>query len=535
MIPGYDWRVTRARSAFYIALLIGGVSAGINVRYSWFVPIFTDTAGYVGSGARWFESDLYTPDQFQFLPQFRNFERLGSPLGFRPGAIKGTTVVEYPLGTGVFFAAGRAFGEFGGHVVGPLFAAILAWCAYGLAARLSDYRAGIIAAVLISASPITVRHSLSVNSDVPAAALWTLAWLSSLSPRTAAAAAAGAAVAGAVMIRPVTAPLAVVIGVLVLVGVESPRLSPARWRWSGAVTFGAIALLGPILVLWSNQAQYGNPLDFGYLGASEFFRWANVSANLRSYPASLVKTHSIFAFLGFAAVPIALWREWKGREDATPIVIALSALALIVVNYAIYLPYLNYELWTYLRFVLVGLTALFILSSALTVWAADWLASRSRLLIPVALIPVAVVAWTGTPMIRDALREWKRAESVLMMGHYLREVSPRDAVFLCYVHCGSVAYYTGKPIVRLDLIQPDLDTTIARLQRQRFQPALILDEAIETAERLQLVFGASEYARLDWTPRAAFKGIGRIWYFDVSDRPRHQAGAYYPVDVLPQP
>ena len=42
-----------------------------------------------------------------------------------------------------------------------------------------------------------------------------------------------------------------------------------------------------------------------------------------------------------------------------------AALGIVVVNYSLYLPFLTYEGWGWLRFMLPALTALFILFAAL--------------------------------------------------------------------------------------------------------------------------------------------------------------------------
>jgi hypothetical protein len=264
------------------------------------------------------------------------------------------------------------------------------------------------------------------------------------------------------MIRPTTAPLAVLVGVLVLVGGGSAAASWRHLEWRRAAVFGAFAALGPLLVLWSNTMLFGGPLEAGYKGAAGFFRWEHVWPNLVRYPSWLIDVHSVVAMAGFAAVPLALWRRSaEGRHAAA---VALSATAFVVLNLAIIVPYLNFEQWTYLRFVLPAMVALFVLLAALAVWTAEWLAGRSRLLAPFALIPAVVVAWQGAPEARRALNEWRSVRSVLLMGPYLREMLPPDAVVMAYLHSGSVAYYGRRPIVRLDIVQPDLDVVIARLQ-----------------------------------------------------------------------
>lgn len=519
---------------FYLALLVAGLACAVNLRYSGFVALFTDPSGYVSAAERWRTGEVQKPVHFQFQPQFPNPSTMGSPLAYRPGAIAGTDVVEYPMGLPVFLAAAMALlGETGAYVFGPLMAGVLALAGYGVAARLAGPWAGGLAAALVSVSPVTIRHSVYVSSDVPCVAFWTLAWLMSLTPRLGSVVAAGAAVTAAVMIRPNTAPLVLVIGLLVLVGGTAPRLSWRRWQWRHAVIFGVTSAIGPALVLWSNTAFYGGPFEAGYKGAAEFFTWAHVVPNLERYPSWLLQVHSPLALFGLVLLPVVLWRARRSPVDTQAAVIAVSAAALVVVNLLLIVPYLVFEQWTYLRFVLPGMVALFVLLAALVVSSARaaWQGRWTRWLSPLALVPALAVGWYGVPEVRAALREHQASHSVLLMGAYLRTALPRNAVLLSFMHSGSAAYYSGRPIVRLDIIQPDLDGVIDRLRTQGFQPLLLLDEVIESPH-VGRIFPTTVYKDLDWQPRATFAAFGRIWLLDPADRGRFLAGATYPHDVL---
>jgi hypothetical protein len=520
-------------ASFYVALLVAALACAIEIRDNGFVAVHTDPSGYVSAGARWLSGEIQQPVPFQFQPAFPHPDTMGSPLGYRPGAIKGTDVGEYPLGLPVFLAACMAAGgELAAYVFGPIMAGVLALATYGVGAAMGVPWGGVIGAILISASPVTVRHSVYVSSDVPATAFWVLAWLMSLRGRTGAAAAAGAAVAAAIMIRPNTVLLATVIAALALAGGADPAASWRRPRWSQALVFALFAAVGPALVLWSNTLLYGGPLEAGYKGAAEFWRWAHVGPNLERYPAWLFQVHSKAALLGLAALPLAFVERIAG-DRRQRVVVAVSAVALVLVSLATILPYLNFEQWTYLRFVLPAMAALFVLLGALIVWLARLLAGSrwTPWLTPLLLGPAALVGWTGVPELRAALREHLATQSVLVMGGYLRTALPPNAVLMTYAHSGSAAYYGGRPIVRMDIIIPHLDDVIARLQAQGFHPYILIDEVSE-APYMQRTFPQSAYQHLDWAPRATFAAFGRIWLLDPADRDPHRAGQRYPHDVL---
>lgn len=519
---------------FYLALLVAALACAVNVRYSGFVAIYTDPSGYVSAGARWLSGDLQRPVPIQFQPQFPNHLEVGSPLGYRPAHTPGTDVVEYPLGLPVFLAACMAMGgEIAAYLFGPFMAGVLALTTYGVGAAAAGPWAGLLAAVLISVSPVTVRHSLFVSSDVACAAFWTIAWLMSFRARPGAAAAAGAGVTAAVMIRPNTAPLAVVIAALVLIGGSDAGAAWRRPRWGNAVIFGALAAIGPALVLWSNAVFFGSPLDAGYKGSAEFFRWAHVRPNLDRYPAWLLQVHSWGAFVGLAA-PVLAFVAPSARACRGARVVALSALAFVLANLALIVPYLVFEQWSYLRFVLPGMVALFVLLAAAIAWTARTLWERGRwtlVLLPILLLPAGLAAWRGLPETQAALRDHLAARSVLVMGPYLRTALPRNVVLMAYTHSGSAAYYSNRPIVRLDMIGPDLDGVIALLRRQGLHPLLVIDEVIESPH-LQRFFPNSAYWDLDWAPRASFAAFGHIWLMDPADRDPHRKGVRYPTDTL---
>ncbi len=518
---------------FYLALLVAGLAFAVNVRYSGYVAIYTDPSGYVSAGARWLSGELQHPVAIQFQPQFPRHLEVGSPLGYRPGAVPGTDVVEYPLGLPVFLAACMAVGgELAAYAFGPFMAGVLALATYGVAAAAAGPWAGVIAAILISASPVTVRHSLFVSSDVACAAFWMVAWLMSLRGRAGAAAAAGTAVTAAAMIRPNTAPLAVVVFALVVLGGARHDASWRRPMWRDALVFGALASIGPLLVLWSNALFFGSPLDAGYKGAADFFQWAHVAPNLQRYPAWLFEVHSKAAVAGLLALPVVFVLPWT-RAHRAAVVVTLSSVALAMLSLAIIVPYLIFEQWSYLRFVLVGMTALFILLGMVLAWAGQvlWARGWMRALVPLLIAPAALVVWTGVPETRAALRDHVAARSVLVMGPYLRVALPANAVLMAYTHSGSAAYYGNRPLIRLDMIGPDLDGVITLLQRQGFRPLLLIDEVIESPH-LQRFFPQSAYWDLDWAPRAAFAAFGHIWLMDPADRDPHRSGVRYPTDTL---
>ena len=333
--------------------------------------------------------------------------------------------------------------------------------------------------------------------------------------------ATGAAVSGAILIRPNLAPLAIIPGVLVLLSPNAKDVAPKRWHWIGAGLFVLTASVGPGVVAWSQAVMYGGPLVPGYVEWEGFFRRAHIWPNARLYPQLLWRLHTPLVFLGLLGALLI----YRTRP------VAISAVA-FVLNVAVMLPYLSLDNWPFLRFFLPALAALFILFAATVARAGGWLQSRSRFLTPLALVPVAIVIWSAAPQIGYALNDWRAQSRIRLMGHYLREVLPPNAAVLSFVHSGAVRYYTGRQIVRLDLLEPaSLDGVVDDLRRRGYRPVFVLDEVLE-GNAFRTLFAQSRYGRLHWPPRATFLAVSRIWYLDAADRDLFEQGSRWPVDML---
>ena len=121
------------------------------------------------------------------------------------------------------------------------------------------------------------------------------------------------------------------------------------------------------------------------------------------------------------------------------------------------------------------------------------------------------------------------------MGRYLREALPADAVVLTYLHSGAVAVYTGRPIVRLDLVPPEsLDKVVDDLRRHAYHPVFVLDRAFD-GPYFRERFGPWKYVRLDWPARAEFCSTTVVTYHDPGDRDAFFSGDRYPIDLLKWP
>lgn len=525
--------MTRTRAAGLLALLVAALVTAVTIRFNTFAPWGTDAAAYVESAHRWVAGRLLEPSPVALWAPWTVEATITTPLGFRPGLPTGTDVTEYPPGLPLLMAAALWLaGEAGPFVVAPIGAGLLVLCAYGLARQLAGPWWGLLAAVLVAISPATVGMAVQPMSDVPVTALWTLAWLMSLRPGMGASAAAGAAAAGAILIRPNTAPLAAVVIVLVLLSRPGGIRAGAAWR--AATVAGLMLALGPGLVMWAQTVLYGGPFTSSYRGGWDWmFALAHVPKNLVLIPRFLTMLHSPLLFAG-VATPLLMARQARG-DDAVPQarLVAWSALSLALVNVLIYLPYWPYEDPAFVRFQLLPITALFVLLAGLSRHLWRFICRHFTVgLAGLALVPVVIVGAYPGALLRYPLTIRDGQQRVPLMGRYLREVLPDNAVIITHLQGGAMAHYTNAPIIRLDLIAASaLDPIVADLITHGYAPVLLLGDGDEGAT-LAARFPDSRYRRLEWPPRARAFDVTGLSYYRVADQVLHARSQRWPVDVL---
>jgi hypothetical protein len=214
------------------------------------------------------------------------------------------------------------------------------------------------------------------------------------------------------------------------------------------------------------------------------------------------------------------------------LIVAIGAAAIIAINYGLYLAYLSFEDWQSLRFLLPAILALFLLFAGTLAAIGDVMARYSRWLAPLAVLPALLVAWTPRAELRATFVEAALHIRLQSMGRYLREAMPPNAAILTYVHGGALALYTGRPVIRMDVIQPHaLERVVADLQRGGYRPSFVLDLAYEYGP-LSERFKNSPLLTLDWRPRAEFATLWSAYYLDVGDRDRFLNGDGGVVDIL---
>jgi hypothetical protein len=454
----------RWASAIAIALSLAAV--GFAVAHGSFIAGGADSYGYVSQADRWLAGVVEAPEPAAARVPLHDADLVFSPLGYRPALRPHHTVPTYPPGLPWMMALAKALAGAGAvFYVVPLFAGILVWLAFRLGAAFDSEVVGLAAATLLLTNPTFLFQSFLPMSDVPAAALWCAVVLAVWRGTPASLVAGGLLSGLALAVRPNLFVIAVVVAVWIVVSAED-------WRRGlrSACLYSGAAAPAVCAVLVVNWRLYGHPLLSGYGNADGLYAWANLLPNLRRYPGWLLDTQGVLVFAWIAmGLPIG-FSSPRARRG--------FALAFVLSVWAAYLPYIVFDDWPFLRFLLPAIPFMAIL--AIVVWRdllGRWLpASLAGGLVLVGCI--VTVTWQ---------LDFVRRNPVLMARHHelryvnaaaaIPDTEPAGVVCLAMLHSGSLRHYNACLTARYDwLPERRLCESLAILRAAGLRPYIVLDE-----------------------------------------------------------
>jgi Dolichyl-phosphate-mannose-protein mannosyltransferase len=461
-----------------------------------------DAFGYVSQAQLWAEGRLIAADPL--APLANEIGTAVVPLGYAMGATRDTLVPTYPAGLPLLMAAAqRLAGCQAVYLVVPLLGGLTVWMTYLIGLRVADARAGLVAALLVAFSPLFVFHTFEPMSDIPATALWTMAWAMSLAPGAWSAFGAGVCVAAAVLTRPNLAPLAVVL---------LPVIASSAPQRNRVLLFVAAAAVGCLTMGTFNTALYGSPFASGYGPLDQFFSRDHLRPNLIRYTRWMVDLHS----------PVLVVALFAPLAKPSRFVFWMSIFCVAVgLSYAFYLVF---DGWPFARFLLPTLPLLFILVSIVLLRAIGTMPTAWR---GVALLAVCtvLVAWDVNVAARLGIFGIQRAEQrYRTIGVRLGNALPPRAVVLSMIESGSLRWHGKVLTARWDLIADDrFDATVALLQSKGYLPYILLEDWEAPLFR-QHFAQANALGRLDWPPAMEYHGAERVRVYCVGDRARFVSG-----------
>ncbi len=465
-------------------------------RNSW-TAAGSDSYAYVSQADLWLRGTQTVPVPIADAVPWPDAVWSFTPYGFRPAASGSALVPMTAPGLSLMMAAAKAVA---GHCamfwIVPMTGALLVWMTFLIGRRLHSDGVGLAAAWLMATSPAFLAMLVSPMSDVPAAAFWAVAiYFTCGSHRSGVA--AGVAASAAILIRPNLAPLAAVL----FVGCLHSRRRSAF--------FLAGALPGCLLVAWVNRSVYGSPFSSGYGDLSSLFSLANVPVNLVRYGGWFMKSQTPIALVGFVAL---FFNSQQSR--------LLGAFAVAVV--ALYLAYVPFDAWWYLRFLLPAWPAICVGTAALLMRRVTFWSLGVVILMMVGIHGIVFAAANG------AFPTGEGDHRYATIGKLIEQFTDPSSVILTGQNSGPTRYYGGRITMRFDrLDEAWLDRSVAWLSEHGRRPYFLLEEW-ELPLFQQRFAEKNTLGALPLTPVLAYHapGVpGRVYLFDPArpDGPTHTA------------
>lgn len=495
-----------ARVAWVVAAA-AMIAAGTAAVFHSFSATGADASGYLSYTALLLDGALVRPEPLAPLATWTDGAVTLAPLGWRPALEPGWQVPTYAIGLPLLLAPLHFLGGAAAASLAVPLTLAVAVCATALLAhRLAGSPAAVIAAVWLATSPVALIESMQVMSDVPATAAWLVCWWLVFSARPLA---AGGVAALAVLIRPNLAPLASLPALYLVVGNAWSGLAPAGLRFSQGIRFSIPVALAGALVAYLQWRYFGSPFRSGYGTADEIYSLANVVPNASLYARWLLDTHGPWLL----AAPLVLFgpasRFARDGRRETRWLLVFAALVI-----AAYLIYAVFETWTYLRFLLPAL-AIAMLAAAAIVGAA---LGRSPVVVRVAGLALAVMALASFNIASAReLGVFRLADHhgrARPVGERLGAFLPAHAVIVSGEQSGAMRYYTGRSIVRWDLMDAAaMPEALDTLRRTGHEVWVVLDEWEEEPFRTKFpdLAAASIDARPDVESASGVGSRTRAW------------------------
>ncbi len=516
----FRWLASRQGSGGVLLAIVGVTVLGTLFSARVRVAGGADAFGYVFQAVRWTQG---APRVVEALAGRIPEVTVGTmaPLGYRAALDNQTMVPTYPPGLPWLMTPFLvAFGLPGAMVVAPVCATLAVLTAAWIARRLDGPRAGLGAAVLLATNPVLLFQGLQPMSDVPACAAWLLAAAAGLASRPAI---AGLFTGIALLVRPNLVALTLPVWLLVTFA-PAPEKGPVTARPSAvrrAVWFIS-TLVAPVCALaLINTLWYGAPWRSGYGAAGDLFDAGRAATNLSRYAAWTLQTRGLTIWVAVLLAPIILPAGWRRRAAWL-----LSAMALL--NLAAYLPYIVFDHWTYLRFLLPAIGVGSVLAACGLARIARWSGAIGRVAV-VCVVAAQAIVGLSVARAQGAFDSAGSARRYALTGDWVRAHTPAGSVVAAMQESGSIWLYGNRSILRWDSISPSRFDVVVSAIEQQGHPVWLVLEAWEVDGFRQRLVRDSRYGDLDWPPAAKIHAAMPVTVYALADRARYHRGEH--VDV----
>jgi hypothetical protein len=206
--------------------------------------------------------------------------------------------------------------------------------------------------------------------------------------------------------------------------------------------------------------------------------------------------------------------------------ITFLLLSLASVNVLCYLPYVVFNDWWYLRFLLPAIAMLLVLTIAVMDTVTHrW--QQSSWLVLTALTVVLATLFIREARARQVFDLQRLESRYVRAGIYVATHLPPNALVITSWESGSVRFYGHRKTLVWDVLDPAwLDRAVADVRMRGYEPYLLFEAWEEPLFRQR--FAGSQTAALDWPPMAEIASQVRIYRPD--DRARYLRGDAAPTE-----
>jgi hypothetical protein len=203
-------------------------------------------------------------------------------------------------------------------------------------------------------------------------------------------------------------------------------------------------------------------------------------------------------------------------------------IASVLAVAASYLFYMPFDAWWYLRFLLPGFPALAAATCLTLAALSARFGSAIRVLSVGAVIAAAGFGWSTISGLETLGENRYR-----IIGEWVRARLPGNAVVIAMQHSGNIKLYSGREIVRYDLVaKGDFEAALDEIIAAGYRPYLVIDEWELPHVRQQ--HGAGPRGAIDWPPIALLP-LANVTVWDLGeDREAARASQRTP-EVIPVP
>jgi hypothetical protein len=524
---GASWAWWLDRLDRYSAVLALAAAAGvlwIGLAYGTRAVGGSDTLGYVSEAYLWLKGDLKLEQPLSRQAPWPFAGDTLAPLGYKSGATRHTMVPICAPGLPLIMAASvKLCGGCGPFYVAPVFGALLVVLTWMLAYRLTGSAlTSASAAILMASSPAFLVNLIVPMSDVVTAALWVGALIFLTGPRLWRAAAAGAMASVAILVRPNLVPLCFACALAAEMWPVPTVARPRRGARALAFLLGAAP--GAAAVGAINNYLYGSPLASGYPPLSELYAIDRLPGNLWRYATWLASSHAAVVALALVSLLIRQARPaWLTRDRLLPAAAFVGTLCVV------YFFYLEFTAWWYLRFFLPAFPFLFMLSGAALAWLARLPSPAIGVPALIAALVILVETSVGFALARGLRDTGVGEQRYVAIAEYIDRQLPATAAIIAMQHTGTIAFYTGRTVIRYDYLPRDrLRYIVEWLAANGHPPYVVLEDWEEASFRHHFSRGQDAMGRLDVALLAETAQSGKVRIYD----PRRAADPSVPPPQL---